>query len=542
MQTGVLFVIVPRRLRAPREDRVVLALPPLAEAGALLDANRQRVRSIHLEILGRTFYDLRLQAIKSAAAAAVSYLQRAGEPVPTTDTSSLIMAGHQPELFHPGVWVKNFALNNLARLHHATPVNLVVDNDTVKTTVLRVPSVDALAVSPVSVPFDRWTTEIPYEERHVIDEEMFAELPKHAAEITGPWNFTPLLPEFWAYARAQAQRTPLLGDRLAAARRWLERSWGCHNLEVPVSSICQTEPFAWFACHLIANLPRFHEIHNTCVHEYRHLYGIRSHSHPVPDLAREGEWLEVPFWAWRSERPRRSRLLVRLGADRIDLRAGDERWPSLHLPPSANPRGAVARWQQLEREGFKIRSRALTNTIYARLFLADVFIHGIGGAKYDELTDELIRRFYRVEPPGYLVISATLLLPLPAVSVCQQDCRHLAEQLRDLHYNPQRHLDGYLNVDDQSRRLASRKLDWIERQPRDARERRERFQALRYLTEQLRQYVAPEEIRARQDLERCEANLKTSSVRQRRDYALCLYPESTLRPFCTQFLGELAGR
>jgi hypothetical protein len=26
---------------------------------------------------------------------------------------SLIVGGHQPELFHPGVWLKNFALNEL---------------------------------------------------------------------------------------------------------------------------------------------------------------------------------------------------------------------------------------------------------------------------------------------------------------------------------------------------------------------------------------------------------------------------------------------
>ena len=40
----------------------------------------------------------------------------------------------------------------------------------------------------------------------------------------------------------------------------------------------------------------------------------------------------------------------------------------------------------LQTRGIKLRSRALTTTMFVRLFLADAFLHGIGGAKYDEVT------------------------------------------------------------------------------------------------------------------------------------------------------------
>ena len=185
-----------------------------------------------------------------------------------------------------------------------------------------------------------------------------------------------------------------------------ERRWGCHNLELPVSVLCRTEPFAWFAGRLLAELPRFHAVYNDSVHDYRRRHGIRSRNHPVPDLAEEDGWLEAPFWGWRAGAPRRGRLFARAHSDRIELRVGDEIWPAPDHDPAA--------WAERERQGLKVRSRALTNTLYARLFLADLFIHGIGGGKYDELTDELIRRFYGCEPPGFLVLSATRLLPLPA--------------------------------------------------------------------------------------------------------------------------------
>ena len=69
-------------------------------------------------------------------------------------------------------------------------------------------------------------------------------------------------------------------------------------------------------------------------------------------------------------------------------------------------------------------------------FLADLFIHGIGGGKYDALTDELIRRFYGLEPLEYLILTGTLRLPVPVYPVTQDDRHRLQRLARDLHYNP----------------------------------------------------------------------------------------------------------
>ena len=50
--------------------------------------------------------------------------------------------------------------------------------------------------------------------------------------------------------------------------------------------------------------------------------------------------------------------------------------------------------------------------MFARYLLGDLFLHGIGGAKYDELGDEVSGRFFGFEPPGYLTLSMTLWLGL----------------------------------------------------------------------------------------------------------------------------------
>jgi hypothetical protein len=516
--------------RAPAQDGAVVSRPPLAEAGALLERNRALLRA-GPDLLGRPWPDLRRLARAEAVAAASEYLARRGEPVPPAASESLLLAGHQPELFHPGVWVKNFALQGLSRRHGVTPLNLVVDNDTVKATALRVPGragAESARPHAAVVPFDRWGGEAPYEERAVADPELFASFAERVMGLLAGWGYGPLLPAFWAEVLRQKERGPLLGECFAAARRGLERAWGCYNLEVPLSALCRTEAFAWFGCHLLSELPRFHALHNERVRAYRVAHGLRSRNHPVPDLAAEGDWLEAPLWGWRAGATRRGRVFARLRPDRIELRVGNEPWPAL-------PRGeAVSAWRGLEGQGLKVRSRALTTTLFARLLLGDLFIHGIGGGKYDELTDELIRGFYGVAPPAFVVLSATRLLPLPAPRVSPEECRRLAHELRDVHYNPQRHLGA--DADGRLRGLAREKEALAQRRPAARSGRREWFTALRALTSRLREPLQGREQRLRADLAECGRRLEAAAVLRRRDYAFPLYPEAALRPFCTQFL------
>lgn len=528
-----------RHLRAPQQDQAILAEPPLSAIGDLLARNQQRFDSLPLDVLDRPLRDLRRSGRQIIVEAARAYLVAAGEPVPSVRSDSLILAGHQPELFHPGVWSKNFALQGLARRWQATPLNLVVDNDTAKSAALRLPELaphDGPWPRTSSLPFDLWTGEIPYEERAVRDEVLFASLAESAAPVIEDWGYQPLLPKFWKRVCRQAARTPLLGERLVAGRRSIERDWGCHNLELPISRLCGEDPFAWFMSGLLVELPRFHAVYNEAVRSYRRLHRIRSRHHPVPELTREGDWLELPFWGWRAGGSGRGRLLARLLNDRVELRAGNERWLALPGGTPGHRQALVKAWQDLEPAGFKVRTRALTTTLFARLFLADLFLHGLGGGKYDEVTDDLIRRFYGIEPPAYAILTATLRLPLPTADPAHENCRDLAHELRDLHYNPQR----YLSKEQQSipalKSLVEVKQTWMRSAPGSTEERRRRYQELRRITGQLRQCVAGRERALERDLGICRHQLRANDLLRRRDYAFCLFPELVLRPFCTQFL------
>ena len=322
----------PHQVKAPRDDGAVVAVPPLAEAARLASSNAASLDNSSLTVLGRGSREVMSAARSSMRDAAVAYLKNVDGVATYWKVAHFVMAGHQPELFHPGVWVKNYALTRIARTIGAVSFNLVVDNDGVKSTVVHFPALHDQRPYRAMEPFDDPARGEPYEERNVHDEELFVSLPQR---VRVTWPFRPLLHEFWDEARKAASRTRLLGDRLAAARRAIERRWGCHNLEVPVSAVCQTEPFAWFACDVLTNLPRFHAAYNDAARDYRRRYGLRSISHPVPDLATEGDWLEAPFWAWRAGQGTRGRLMARLTPETIELRVAEEAWPALPRQPEA---------------------------------------------------------------------------------------------------------------------------------------------------------------------------------------------------------------
>lgn len=530
-----------REWRAPRQHGAILVEPPLAQLAPILDANRQLLAQVERPVLGRAFGEVRREARQNLFDAAIQYSLNSGEPVPSAAIHEVfILAGHQPELFHPGVWFKNFFLQKLAQRFQATAVNLIIDTDSVKSTALKVPAWDTSESIPAVVPgeihratvqFDRWENELPYEERPVLDEAFFAGFSERVSPLIRKWPFKPMLEPFWAEVRRHSQRTPLLGERIVSARRSFERRWGCHNLEVPFSRVCQTPSFLWYLGDLLANLQQFHAIYNQCVQAYRRQYGIRSRSHPVPDLVEAGGWFELPFWIWKRNVSPRGRLMARWDGGKLSLRIGGSTGSDWIIENGTDPQALVAGLFALEGQGIKVRSRALTTTIFARLFVSDLFVHGIGGAKYDELTDEIIRRFYGVKAPEYLVATATLLLPLPTFPATKQHLMQLAHQVRDYYWNPERHLQSSGNGNSTIRDLVEQKSTLRSEQPLTALTRKRRFETLRNLTAQLRGYVADEEHQLRQHVQRNQQERAANEILTRRDYAFCLFPEDLLQEF-----------
>src|SRR5687768_4259463 len=110
----------PPRFQTPRDDGGKLVTPPVSEGAELIAAHRARLEACDYDVQGQSLPDLAIEARRQLLTEALAYT-RAYRDVSSFEQSggiatqpSLVLAGHQPELFHPGVWLKNFMLHSVA--------------------------------------------------------------------------------------------------------------------------------------------------------------------------------------------------------------------------------------------------------------------------------------------------------------------------------------------------------------------------------------------------------------------------------------------
>lgn len=520
-------------LKAPAADRAAIIAPALAEAGELIAAAAKLRRESNYDVQGRSLASLAAEARCELIGAARRYTSSYRNVPAAARCEPILLAGHQPQLFHPGVWFKNFALARLARERQAAAVNLVIDSDTLKEAALRVPGGTIEDPLRTALPFDDPGEEIPYEHRTLANRELFAAFGRRAEQAIAAIVPDSLIGEFWPRVVARSRETNNLGECLSQARHQLEGEWGLETLELPQSQVCRLGAFHWFVAHLLAQLPRFQQIHNDALAGYRRRYHLRSANHPVPDLAAERDWREAPFWLWTVDRPQRRHMFVRASGD--EMIVGDRGQIEFRLPlsPQGDARRAAEVLADLPRRGICLRTRALTTTMFARLFLGDLFMHGIGGGLYDQLTDVLVRRFFGFEPPPFMVLSATLLLPIARSGSAAERLRETQGRLREFDYHPERFLPPEADAPQIAEALAVKRR-WIETEqtPDNA---RQRCRAIRAANETLARALAGERRRAEAQREQLSRRLRAESVLAWREYAFCLYPKRTLADFLLAF-------
>jgi hypothetical protein len=551
--------IVREYYRVPREDRGVWIRPPAGELPALVERNRWLLASWSFEFAGRPLGEFCAAARRELIGLAQTFACEHGLGCDAAaEDGPVIVTGHQPGLFHPGVWIKNFLASALARAVGGTALNLSVDNDEAGGLVLRFPVREGGADDPPGAVAEVVRTAevrladvapgMAYEEVSVRSLRQQAVEGVRAALVPGP--MADAFRRWWRLLAEAAPRAANLREALVVARRRLEEACGTRNLELPVSRLADGEAFRLF----VAEMLRWHEelfaAHNESLAEYRRVYRERSAAQPVPDLAREGACIEMPFWVWRTGEARRrlwvepadeTRAPLAVGAlrqarqpDALRLFAERDAIGTIDIRARRGSGGRPADVDQLaalRQAGWKIRPRALTLTLFARLAVGDVFIHGLGGALYDKVTDGIFERLFGVRPPEIVLASCTVRLPVEAYPSTPRDLEAARRRVRDWRFNPDRLLSGA----DRSRAEATALIDekWRLIREREAtRDGRSRaWRRIRAINESLAA-LAPDGPRAAaEDLARVERELKWNAILQSREYPICFYPAEELAAF-----------
>ena len=175
--------------------------------------------------------------------------------------------------------------------------------------------------------------------------------------------------------------------------------------------------------------------------------------------------------------------------------------------------------------------------------LADLFVHGIGGSKYDEVTDALMADFFGIAPPPYLTLSATLHLPLGGLfEASLADRNQLVSRRRRMIYNAQDFISEGQAVDlrnHKSSLIDQQHADQLDTSDSSRERRRERYRAFQDVDRELSRHT----IGARQALEgklqQLDRQLDANAVLTNREFSFCLFPARLLQRFFDESLSDL---
>ncbi len=496
----------------------LLTRPEFAEWGSLARANADATAGWDFEMCGRSVHELRAEARADALERAAAFSARLGVPVREAhgNTQLIVMTGHQPELYHPGIWIKDFLLQRLADESGAAAVDLVVDSD----------GFEALEVhSPCFKPEVRVCraylalgtndgcyacTPVPA----AADIELFCRAGAENLSTLPAPALSHHFATFCEVLKGTAGDAENVAELVTFARRRYEASAGTDYLELPVTSMAGSRPFATLVAHLARNAVDFAGAYNAALADYRLRNGLRSAAQPFPDLRSEGDLVELPFW--------------HLGAGRetVWARTGDA--PAIvvggevlcDLSGGSAPEAVLA-------SDLRPAPKALALTLYARLFVADFFIHGVGGGRYDQVTDDVMRRYFHIEPPTFGVASMTMYLPLGAHVVTDAEVDAVTQALNRLKHNPDQMLDAVefdsAEEHDAAAALAAEKERLVAAIAAEGADKKALGQSIRAVNEDLAARLAPYQRQLQEELDDLLAMQSAGEVLTDRTYPFCFW-------------------
>ncbi len=454
--------------------------------------------------------------------------QRAGLPPLTAAVltgnphdARIIMTGHQPVIFHSGLTFKYQLTEQFAAREHAICVAVVIDTDEGDAGQFICPQPDGQLASSSESRMVDTASDPPKTNASESDSVRIRKIIRHTESLSAGHSLylngrlkaaddiasigrrvveslrqlqLEKAAEYAAPVFRQFEMLSSVGATMMEANlltRW-SAGIGDRCLELPLSAFSAFPEVMDLTASLVMRHREFAAEYNRLLREFRSVQRIENPANPFPDLDVNESACELPFWVIHCSTGKRERLGVSgVAGQQVELWADGQR--ILQLQGSISGESL----QDLLLQGIQIVPRGALITTFLRLLCSDLFVHGTGGGKYDRFTDELIRSWWKVQPPPFCVASTSRYLLADDRAALNQ-LEQTSLQLRDLQFNPQRHFGTAVfsqPLEETLKQLWQQKQVLVQ-QMQDARAAnrsgREIGAQIQQVTEQIRSAVAAE--------------------------------------------------
>ncbi|MFN8708029.1 MAG: hypothetical protein ACK526_20765 [Planctomyces sp.] len=444
--------------------------PPITEWPALIESARpvpEPIRSLRATLrprlleLARRYTD-RLTSLAEAAGVMTNFAEgsfaETQRPSPAategvanlSDSSSLIVTGHQPVIFHSGLTFKYRMTESAAAAVGGVSLAVIMDTDDGDAGKFEFPRFAAEDQQhwPPADSSGRTFQNITSDSATLGKGSglFFSQSLKSGSQIQTLRDqvIAGLLSTGCESAVTQATRAfdacaalSNQGVSVAEANVIVRRAAGIgtNTLEFPFSEFCQLPEVIELTRSILNQAEEFSEQYNRALDSFRLKQRIDNPANPFPNLNRRGSDFELPFWLIHRASGVRQRLQIRKQGELLEIH-GDE--GTVTSTDSGITNDTLKSLREL---GLLIVPRGALITAFMRLLAADLFVHGIGGGRYDRFTDELIRLWWNIEPSAWTVATASRYL-FRDLRKQLEDLDALESKFRDYQYNPQRYLEA----------------------------------------------------------------------------------------------------
>ncbi len=514
-----MFVKLLQGLSVPRDRDAVFLSPEASGWSSLLAANKQAVD----RLADRS--DARKELLEAARWYTVEGL---GLDCRVSLGEDIIATGHQAGWHHCGIWVKDLIVHKFAQAVGGGGMHVVIDHDICDTAI----------VLPKRGRDGGWCFD------RVELERKQESLPLECRSVPGPGGIETFIEavigagagrlcnEVWSECLATAdnvtRRFDNIADVIAYMQSVLNAALGLDLLYLPVSKLAESTAFNYFVGSVIKNGSEFAAAYNRAITKRLDERAVRPGRTIRPlEVDRKTGVVELPFWLVLPDGGRTSLYVRRESNGKFGIGASSAEPAGFHLDV-----GCGGLKEALRYAGCRLRPKAVCLTLFVRLFLADWFVHGVGGARYEYVSDYVLRNYYGIKGLGFGVATATATLPLSGrADGSGEKLAELKQQQRYLRHNPERFIEAALRNREPVKSLIEYKAGLV-RKAKDrnlpAEARKSAWGSISQVNEELVRFAEGAVRGLDETVKQLEKQSLSNEVRDYREFFFGLFPREEL--------------